>query len=117
MTDESVKKAGNPIPTEGFPSIYANIASVSATYNDLRIYFADQQPKTVATAPQSGGDPVVAQEASITPRICLILTPEFAKSVVNALAETISQYERAFGALRPTPQPPLSSAKAEERQK
>lgn len=115
MPDES-KKDGNPIPAEGFPVVYANLASVTASYNDLRLYFADQSAKTIATTPISGGGPVVS-EAVIAPRICLVLTPEFAKSVLAALSGTLEQYEKAFGALRPTPQQAPISGKSEERQK
>jgi len=39
MADEPQKTLGNPIPTEGFPIVYANLASLTANYNDLRIYF------------------------------------------------------------------------------
>jgi hypothetical protein len=116
MPDEP-KKDGNPIPTEGFPIVYANLASVTANYNDLRLYFADQFAKTVATTQLPAGGPSVVSEAVIAPRICLVLTPEFAKSVLAALSTTIAQYEKAFGALRPVPQPPPAAGKSEERPK
>lgn len=95
------------MPTEGFPIAYANLASLTANYNDLRIYFADAQPKTVATA----GTPVPAaiSETNIAPRICMVMTPEFAKSLLDALAGTIALYEKQFGPLRPTPQMPTAS--------
>ena len=49
MADEQQKKPGNPMPTEGFPVVYSNIASLAANFNDLRIYFAEVQPKSVVT--------------------------------------------------------------------
>src|ERR1700730_2346987 len=102
MADELEKNPGNPIPTEGFPVVYTNLASLAANYNDLRIYFADAQPKTVVTlaAPPQTTNP---GEATITPRICLFLTPEIAKSLRDALSTTLSAYEAQFGAVRPAP--------------
>ena len=96
--------------TEGFPLLYANLASVSANYNDLRIYFAEVQPKVVATfvAPGQGPTPMGAGDANIAPRVCMVLTPEFAKSLVDALSTTVAQYEKQFGPLRPVPQIPVA---------
>jgi len=108
MSDELQKNPGNPIPTEGFPVVYANLASVSASLNDLRIYFADVQPKTVVTLPVPTTSPAATaigpSEANIAPRICLVLTPEFAKSLHDALSSTLSLYEKQFGQLRHNPQ-------------
>ncbi len=104
MADEQEKNPGNPIPTEGFPVVYANLASLTAGYNDLRIYFADAQPKsvvTLATPPQ-----VTPGDANIAPRICMVMTPEFAKSLRDALSTTLSAYETQFGPVRPAPQIP-----------
>ena len=102
MADLTQTTSGNPMPTEGFPIVYSNLASLTANYNDLRIYFADAQPRTVATV----GTPMPAAiaEANIAPRICVVVTPEFAKSLLDALAGTIALYEKQFGPLRPTPQ-------------
>jgi hypothetical protein len=105
MPDEPQNIAGNPIPTEGFPNVYANIATLTANFTDIRIYFADAHPKLVATAP-APMQPTLS-EATIAPRICLVLTPEFAKSLVDALSGTISMYEKQFGPLRQAPQPPV----------
>jgi hypothetical protein len=107
MADEPQKNPGNPISTEGFPIVYANLASLTANYNDLRIYFADAQPKTVVTLAGSV-QPAVA-DANIAPRICMVMTPEFAKSLLDALAGTIAAYEKQFGPLRPAPLMPTVS--------
>jgi hypothetical protein len=114
---EELKKDGNPISTEGFPTVYANLASVTASFNDLRLYFADQFAKNVVTAAQAGGGSAVISESVIAPRICLVLTPEFAKSVLAALSTTIAQYEATFGALRSLPQPPPTPARPQENSK
>jgi hypothetical protein len=107
MADEPQKNPGNPIPTEGFPIAYANLASLTANFNDLRIYFADAQPKTVVTM-LGLTQPVIA-DANIAPRICIVMAPEFAKSLLDALAGTIAAYEKQFGPLRPAPQMPVGS--------
>jgi hypothetical protein len=111
MADEPQKNPSSVIATEGFPVVYANLASVSASFNDLRIYFADDQPKTVVTvagpAPTPTAPTIIGPgEANIGPRICLVMSPEFAKSLHDALSSTISLYEKQFGQLRPVPQVP-----------
>ncbi len=107
MADEPQKNPGNLMPTEGFPTVYTNLASLTANLNDLRIYFADVQAKTVATI--GPGDPSIISEPSIAPRICVVLTPEFAKSLLDALSGTIALYEKQFGPLRQPPQPPTQA--------
>jgi len=106
MADESEKKPGNPMPTEGFPVAYVNLASVSASFNDVRVYLADQFPKTVVTMP--GAPAQVPTDSNIAPRICIAMGPEFAKSLCDALSTTLSLYEKQFGPLRPTPKIPGS---------
>lgn len=107
MSDGPQNNPGNPIATEGFPIVYANIASLTANYNDLRIYFADIYSKSVATTPtQTTAAPQPITEAHIAPRICMVMTPEFAKSLLDALSGTLALYERQFGPLRPMPQNP-----------
>jgi hypothetical protein len=110
---EPEKKLGNPISTEGFPIVYSNLASMTANYSDVRIYFADAQANTIVTQPIPGQQPVVS-EANIAPRICLVLTPEFARTLRDALAQTLSLYEAQFGALRPVPQSPSTAAPARQ---
>jgi uncharacterized protein DUF3467 len=106
MTAEKDTKVGNPIPTEGFPVVYSNLASITVNYNDVRIYFADTQAKEIVTAVMPSPVQIKAAEATVAPRICLVLTPEFGKSLLDALAQTLSQYELQFGPLRPRPQAP-----------
>lgn len=108
MAEELQKNPGNPIPTEGFPVVYANLASLSANYNDVRIYFAEIQPKTIVTLPTPEPAPKVIgpTEANVAPRICMVMSPEFAKSLYDALSSTLSIYEKQFGQLRPAPQLP-----------
>jgi|SRR5580692_5276085 hypothetical protein len=109
MSDEPQKIGGNPVPTEGFPIVYTNLASVTANYNDLRIYFADTYAKTIATVGTTTTTQGTVSEANIAPRICMVLTPEFAKSLLDALSGTLALYEKQFGPLRPAPQLPTSN--------
>lgn len=109
MPDEPQNIAGNQMPTEGFQVAYANLASLTVNYNDLRIYFADAQAKVVA-AMVAPGTHLPIPEPQITPRICMVLTPEFAKSLLDALASSIAVYEKQFGPLRPAPQIPTQAA-------
>lgn len=104
MAPDQEKKQGNPIPTEGIPTIYCNIASLSAGFHEVRIYFAESSPKEVATEPII---PRIITEAMITPRVCVVLTPEFARNVRDALTEAITKYETQFGQLRPNPPRPV----------
>lgn len=108
MADEPQKTLWNPITTDGFPIVYANLASLTANYNDLRIYFADAQAKTIATV--GATTQAAVSEANIAPRICMVMTPEFAKSLLDALSGTIAMYEKQFGPLRPAPQMPTQAS-------
>lgn len=112
MADEPQKNPGNPVPTEGFPIVYSNLASVSANYNDIRIYFAEIHPKTVVTValPEAARTVIGPADANIAPRICMVMTPEFAKSLHDALSSTLSLYEKQFGQLRPKPQIPTEKS-------
>lgn len=107
MPDAPDKNAGATMPTEGFPLAYANLASVIGTFNDIRIYFAELQPKAIATAGAPDQAPVGPSEANIAPRVCVVLTPEFAKSLRDVLSGTVERYEKQFGSLRPVPQAPV----------
>jgi hypothetical protein len=42
---------------------------------------------------------------NIETRHCLIVSPEFARQLVNALLNVIQTYEANFGPLRPEPSP------------
>jgi uncharacterized protein DUF3467 len=102
----------NTISSEGFPVAYANVASLAASFADIRIFFAESFPKELVTDPGSG--PYRVKENAVAPRICVAMSPEFARSVRDALSAAISQYETQFGALRtnpnPNPQQPLAQS-------
>lgn len=101
------KKPGNPISTEGIPSVYANVASLTMSFHDVRIYFAEASPKEVITQPTTELQPKTP-EGNVTARLCIITNPEFARNLRDALVDGIKRYEAQFGQLRANPSPPVS---------
>ncbi|MGH9682223.1 MAG: DUF3467 domain-containing protein [Candidatus Acidiferrales bacterium] len=99
MAAEQEKKSGNPIRTEGIPSLYANVASLTMGFHDVRIYFAEASPKEVTTEATE----VRAVESFVVPRLCVVTNPEFARNLRDALIDSIKKYETQFGQLRPNP--------------
>ena len=102
MPDGSESKEGKPIPTEGFPVAYANLASTTVNFNDIRVYFSDTQAKQIVTERAAGV--IRVAENLVSPRICVVMTPEFARGLRDALALSISQYEENFGSIRTQPE-------------
>ena len=89
------------VKTEGIPTMYVNLASLSMSYNDLRVYLMEASPKEVNVV--SVGKGTKATEANVQPKLCLVLTPEFARALRDSLSSTIASYESAFGQLRNAP--------------
>ena len=89
-------------PTE-LPSLYSNNARVMLSYNDFRIYFSESM------ADQAGPLFMAPGEISQTPnsvaieRLCLVISPEFARSLYEVLGSSIEKFEAKFGKLRPKP--------------
>lgn len=110
MPDENDKKLVFQTPmmqTEGIPSLYANLASVSISFNDLRVYLGEIAPKEVKTSSGTGDKAELKAELRpgvVSPRICIVCSPEFARSLRDALDNSLTQYEHFFGPLRPTPE-------------
>ncbi|MGH7750641.1 MAG: DUF3467 domain-containing protein, partial [Candidatus Dormibacteria bacterium] len=102
MAHENEIREGNPIATEGVPVLYANVASCTVSFNDMRVYFAEAMPKEVVT--QKKDNTIKLSEALVAPRLCVVCAPEFARSLRDALSNSISQYEQLFGPLRALPQ-------------
>jgi hypothetical protein len=71
------------------------------SFNDVRIYFSDVAPRQMAAVQENVATSV---ETAVTPRICVVVTPEFAKSLGESLLLAVEKYQSVFGALRPTPQ-------------
>jgi Protein of unknown function (DUF3467) len=99
-TDQENKQLG-PMDTAGIPSIYCNVASVTVSFGELRLYLGEAGPKQVALELSTPK----ATETVVTPRVCIVLSPEFSRSLRDALSRTIEIYEKKFGQLRPEPTP------------
>ena len=86
--------AGLTFETKGVPTLYSNHASPSISFNDIRIYFAEVFPKELSV----GTSPAATRiEPTVEPRLCVVVTPEFAKSLVEALSKAVEKYEAIFG--------------------
>src|SRR5580704_13215714 len=79
------------VQTEGVPSLYSNLASLTVSFNDVRIYLCEVSPPEISVQP--GSTQKSTRLPQVTPRLCVVLTPEFAKSLSDALTTTIAQYE------------------------
>ena len=99
-TDQQNPLAGLTFDTKEVPTLYSNHASPSISFNDIRIYFGEIFPKylNAETLPA-----VTRIEPTIVPRLCVVVTPEFAKSLVDALSKAVEKYEEVFGPTRPQP--------------
>ncbi len=86
---------GAMIPTAGVPTVYANIASLSISQLDIRVYLMDAQPQEI-----SANQVARNSQVAFTPKLCLVVTPEFGKSLVQALTATLDKYEGQFGKIR-----------------
>lgn len=92
------KNKGGVVSAEGFPSLYANHASVSMSAIDIRLFLSEVSPKEMNIEPQ---DAMRSAEPLVQPRVCVVMSPEFARTIMDSLATLIPQYEARFGALRP----------------
>jgi hypothetical protein len=72
-------------------SVYANFTNVESNFNDIRIVFGEVL--------EASTEKVVGED-----KVTIIMSPEHAKSVAQALETVISQYEKLFGAIRTIPQ-------------
>jgi hypothetical protein len=92
--------SGKTFETKNVPSVYCNHASPSISFNDIRVYLSEVVPNQldVVTPP----NPTTA-EPVVEPRICLVLAPEFAKALSQALMTATEKYEVLFGPLRTPP--------------
>lgn len=82
------------------PTVYCNQVACSISYSDIRLYVSEVVPESVDFGPRRG---FKTRPPHIRPQICVVLTPEFSRTVLNNLRECVERYEKAFGALRPEP--------------
>jgi len=65
--------------------------------NDIRIYFNEILPKSLAAVQTSSAK---SQEATIKSHLCVVMSPEFAEALANSLNIAVTKYESLFGPLR-----------------
>lgn len=95
------KKITGVLGTEGFASVYSNHVSASMSAVDIRLFMSEVSPKELNLEHQ---DNLKAAEPLVNPRVCLVMTPEFAKILLDTLSTLVPQYQDRFGKLRPNPE-------------
>jgi Protein of unknown function (DUF3467) len=88
--------------TQGVQATYANVAGITISFHDVRIYLGEVAPSSV--------DFGVTQLKNPPPTFnvvgCVVASPEFARNLRDALTTSIEKYESVFGPLRPNPTNP-----------
>ncbi len=97
------------VQPEDLPSIYTNNARILLSYNDIKIYFSESMPEAGTQMLLSPGEVTQNPAAMAKERVCMILSPEFARSLQEVLGTSIEKYEAQFGKLRPKPEQPNAS--------
>jgi hypothetical protein len=95
--------------TKGIPTVYCNHSAPSMSPNDIRVYLGEvvpQQMKVKVTV-----DKPKSIDPAIEPRICIVMSPEFAKIFAQNLLTTVDKFEKLFGPLRP----PMTDAAVEQK--
>jgi hypothetical protein len=92
--------SGMKFETKNVPSVYCNHASPSLSFNDIRVYLSEVVPNQLDVVTPT--DPTTA-EPVVEPRVCLVVSPEFAKGLGQALMTAAEKYEQLFGPLRIPP--------------
>ena len=80
------------------PTIYCNHANPSLSFHDVRIYLGEVMPKQLNVVVS---EKLTQPESTIEPRICVVVSPEFAKALGHTLLGAVEKYENVFGPLRP----------------
>src|SRR5262249_10853414 len=100
MPDTSNPLANVRFTTDTVPSVYANHVNPTISFSEIRIYLSEVLPREVeAIVP----DKPSSIAPAIQPKMCIVLTPEFAKNVAQTLSRSLEKYEELFGPLRPQP--------------
>ena len=75
--------------TAAVPSVYCNIASVTASFNEIRLYLAEAAPMQVSVDPVPGATPKPT-EANVMPRLCIVVNPEFSRASAMLCPQRLS---------------------------
>lgn len=105
MEPSQEHKPGKHIDTSDVASVYCNGASITMSLHDVRIYFAEMSPKEISFDPKK--DRPKSTETIASSKVCIIISPEFARNLKDILSSTIIKYESQFGQLRANPVPPI----------
>jgi Protein of unknown function (DUF3467) len=92
--------AGVTFETKDIPTFYANHASPAMSFNDIRVYFSEVVPKEMTAAQTVTA---VRSQPTIRPKICVVVSPEFAKALSESLKVAVGKYESVFGPMRTPP--------------
>jgi Protein of unknown function (DUF3467) len=88
------------VPTKDVPTMYSNHVNPSLSFNDIRLYFSEVVPKELSAVT---GPAPTRSVSSVEPRLCVVISPEFAKALAQTLLGAVDKYESLFGPLRPQP--------------
>ena len=79
------------------PQVYINAANVAMGAFEIRIYLAEVAP----TSPHN-------DDVTITDKICVVMSPEFARAFAGQLDKFVKSYEQSFGEIRSVPKVSIS---------
>lgn len=85
---ESEVKATHVRPAN-IPSVYVNGSNLAVGPFEVRLYVSE-------VTPVPGQDNAV----TVTDKLCLVMSPEFAKALADQLTNIMTSYEKDFGKLR-----------------
>jgi uncharacterized protein DUF3467 len=89
ITQKLIESADTPV-------IYTNTARVTSSFYDVQIVFSEVR--------QTG-----PSEVTTRAHVAVVMSPEHAKALAEALNTTIEQYEAQFGKLRSVPTTPSTT--------
>jgi hypothetical protein len=101
-SEQEVRKMTKQVPN--MQTVYCNQARIAAGYFDVQVFFGK------ATVSATG-------EPSFTEELCIAMSPEFAKSLVELFVAQLAPYEQLFGKFRAIPDQAAITAQMVARKK
>jgi uncharacterized protein DUF3467 len=87
LTPEQIKERTK---SENVPILYFNYTRTAASFFDVRLFFGQ-------------GSVTPKGEQTFEEQLCVVCTPEFAKTLRDNLTLAVEKYEQTFGTVRATP--------------
>lgn len=87
MTPEEIREK---VQSQGVQMLYYNYARTAASFFDVRIFYGQG-----SVSPKG--------EQSFEEQLCVIMSPEFAKTFRDSLVQAVAQYEATFGEIKASP--------------